>query len=51
MFRIQKKFLKPNFIQTTTQDFESLQALDRIVEQTIVTTPTFFKNDEIYDQA
>lgn len=42
-FRIRLKFLHNNFLQGVTEDFMSIQNLDRQVENTIITTDALFK--------
>ena len=49
-FRIRLKFLNNNFLQGVTEDFMSVQNLDRHIDRTIVTTDSLFKKYEIEDQ-
>ena len=48
-FRIRLKFLNNNFLQGVTEDFMSVQNLDRHIDRTIVTTDSLFKKYEIED--
>lgn len=48
--RIRLKFLNNKFLQNVTEDFMSIQNLERQVDQTIIATDDLFRQYEIEDK-
>ena len=48
-YRIRHKFLSNNFLQGVTEDFMSVQNLERRVDQTILVDPELFEYYEIFN--
>jgi hypothetical protein len=48
--RIRVKFFRNNFLQGVSEDFMSVQNLERNVESVLIQSPHLFRHYEIFDE-